>query len=75
MIMCDELLNRLIVAEVSQVTEDRHEPLRLERVAVNIDLHGQIGLVYDALVLYLIGEETSDDGEEARCEVMMPDNV
>ena len=39
-IMRDELLYRLVMAEISEVAEDGHEPLRLEWVAVDINFYG-----------------------------------
>lgn len=75
MIVCDELLYRLVMTDVSEIAEDGHEAFRLERIAVDIHLCGRFRLEDDTLVLYLVGEEGSNDGEETRNEIVVSDYV
>lgn len=74
-VVSDKLLNGFVMAEVSQVTEDRHEAFRLERKGIDIDLGLRIWGEGDAFLLNLIREESRNDGEEAGNDVVMPDDV
>lgn len=66
MFVSNELLNRLVVAQVTEIAEDWHEALGLEGFALDVDVRRWVRGICDAFVLYLVGEEGSDDRQEAR---------
>ena len=62
-IFSDELLDRLVVTEVAEVTEDRHEPLGLERKTVNVQLRNLRCVsrsIEDTFFYDLVCEEVDD---------------
>ena len=65
-ISSDELLDGFIVTKVAEVAEDGHEPLRLERETIHIQLRN-LGDIFrrakDAFVNDLVREEVDDDVE------------
>lgn len=63
-VVCDELLNRFVVAEISKIAKDGHKPFRLEWKGVHVDFSVGIGWKNDALVLDLIRKEGGDDSEQ-----------
>ena len=64
------------MTEVTQVTEYRHEPFRLEREGVDVELigGGDRG-VCNVLVDDLVCEEGGYDGEEPGDDFVGPDDV
>lgn len=73
--MRDELLHRVGMAEIPEVTEDGHEPLRLEWEAVDVKRDAVGRGVDNMFVDDLVSEKGGDDGEETRDEFIVPDNV
>ena len=74
-VMGQELLDGLVVAEVPEVREHRHEAFGLERKRVHINLCRRVSGVGDSFSLDLVGEKRGDDGEESVDDVVLTDNV
>lgn len=75
MFVSNEFLNRLIVAQITEIAKDRHESLGLEGFAVDVDVRRWVRRVCDAFVLDLVGEEGCDDRQEARDDVEVANYV
>ena len=61
--MRDQLLHWVVVAEIAQVAEYRHETLGLERHGVDIYFGLWVGRGNDPIFLNLIREEGCNNGE------------
>lgn len=62
----DEPLHGLVVTQVAQVAEYRHETFRLEWFAVNVDVRNGSNWVVNPPIRDLVCEKGSDDIENAR---------
>lgn len=71
MIVGNELLHGFVVAEVSEIAKNGHEPFGLEREAVNFHFGTGICREDDVFAFNLVGEEGCDDGKDAGNDIVM----
>jgi hypothetical protein len=71
----NQVLYRVGIAEVAEVGEDGHETLGFEGVAVDVEGSFGVGRVEDVIIGDLVGEEGGDDGKEAVYNLVVLDDV